>query len=344
MGNIWILAEQWRGQISEITYEVLALGREVASGLGVYLQAVLLGHNAQDLTRTLGEADTVFYVDHPSLAEPTPEAYAQALTQLVKEKQPQSLLIPLTNLSMDLGSLLAAQLNVPFVNFCRNVRVVDGALEAQCVLYGGKMEATVAVCSKALHSEECRLNATPLRCVADYEPTILGVLPGARPAEKGRSTEAPSIVDVAVSLPEPPKVRFKRYIEPEAGDVNITQQDVLVSVGRGIQSQDNLELAEELAAALGGAVCGSRPVIDQGWLPLTRQVGKSGKQVKPKLYLALGISGAPEHQEGMRNAELIIAVNTDPSAPIFNIAHFGVNADLFDIVPPLIEKVKAMKG
>jgi electron transfer flavoprotein alpha subunit len=321
-GNLWILAEQWRGQVSEITYEVLALGREVASGLGVHLQAVLLGHNAQGMAATLGEADTVLYVDHPTLAEPTPESYTQALTQLVKEKHPQSLLIPLTNLSMDLGSLLAAQLNVTFVNFCKDVRVTDGALEAQCVLYGGKMEATVAAAEK---------------------PTIFGVLPGARPAEKGRAEGMPSIVEVAVSLPDTPKVRFKKYIEPEAGDVDITQQDVLVAVGRGIQSPDNLELAEELAAALGGAVCGSRPVIDQGWLPLTRQVGKSGANVKPKLYLAAGISGAPEHVEGMKNAALIVAINTDPQAPIFHVAHYGIVADALDVLPALTEAVRAQR-
>jgi len=117
-----------------------------------------------------------------------------------------------------------------------------------------------------------------------------------------------------------------------------------VSVGRGIQTKDNIELAEELAAALGGAVSASRPVIDQGWLPMTRQVGKSGATVKPKLYLAAGISGAPEHVEGMKNAELIIAVNTDPQAPIFSVAHYGIIGETVEILPALTEAVKARKG
>ena len=121
-------------------------------------------------------------------------------------------------------------------------------------------------------------------------------------------------------------VSFDDWILPAAGDVDITQQEMLVAVGRGIQQKDNLELAEELARALGGAVCASRPVVDQGWLPATRQVGKSGMTVKPKLYLALGISGAPEHQEGMKDAEVIIAVNTDPKAPIFDVAHSARNS------------------
>ena len=134
--------------------------------------------------------------------------------------------------------------------------------------------------------------------------------------------------------------RFLQLIEPEAGDVDITQADIIVSVGRGIGSEDNIEVAEELAQALGGVVAASRPIIDAGWLPRTRQVGKSGLTVKPKLYLALGISGAPEHVEGMKDSELIIAVNTDPQAPIFEVAHYGVVADLFDVVDALLEKVQ----
>jgi electron transfer flavoprotein alpha subunit len=138
-------------------------------------------------------------------------------------------------------------------------------------------------------------------------------------------------------------VRFQDWVLPEAGDVDITQQNVLVAVGRGIQQEDNIELAEELAQALDGAVCASRPVVDQGWLPATRQVGKSGMTVKPKLYLALGISGAPEHLEGMQGADLIIAVNTDPKAPIFDAAHYGTQIDALDLLPALVEAVNAKK-
>jgi electron transfer flavoprotein alpha subunit len=144
---------------------------------------------------------------------------------------------------------------------------------------------------------------------------------------------------VALDVPAP-TVKFCEFIEPEAGDVDITKQDILVSVGRGIQGEDNLELAEELAEVLGGAVCASRPVVDQGWLPMTRQVGKSGMIVKPRLYLALGISGAPEHVEGMQGAKTIIAVNTDEQSPIFNVAQYGVCADLFDIAPALVDAIK----
>ena len=321
-GNIWVLAEAWRGQVSEITFELLALGREVAGLAGVPLEAVLLGQNARELAQKLGAADAVLYADNAALAEPVPENAAAALAQLIKERQPAAVLVPLTNLSMDVGIMLAAQLSVPFLNSCKDLKAEGGQLTACCVLYGGKMEVNVAVAAK---------------------PAIVGVLPGARSVEQGRSDKAATITDVTVALAAA-KVRFKRYLEAEAGDVDITQKDFLVAVGRGIQTKDNMELAEELAATMGGAVCGSRPVIDQGWLPLSRQVGKSGMLVKPKLYVTLGISGAPEHVEGMKNAQCIVAVNTDAAAPIFNVAHYGIVGDALEIAPALTEKIKARKG
>ena len=318
-GEVWVLAEHWRGQLSEITYEVLVLGREVADALGVPLHAVLLGYGNKKLAQTLGKADAVLYVDHAQLAEPLAEVHCQALAQLVRQRQPQALLVPLTNATLDVVTLLPAELQAPFVNWCRDVRVAEGALRAQSVLYGGKMEAGVAPAAR---------------------PVVFGILPGARPADAGRVPEAPAVEEATVSLAAVPRVQFKRYIEPEAGDVDITQCSVLVSVGRGIQSQENLELAKELAEALGGAVSGSRPVIDQGWLPMSCQVGKSGATVKPKLYLAVGISGAPEHVEGMKNSELIIAINNDPQAPIFNVAHYGIVADALELLPTLTEEMR----
>jgi electron transfer flavoprotein alpha subunit len=322
-GKIWVLAEQWRGELSEITYELLALGRELAEGLGTSLEAVLLGHEAKDLAGHLGAADAVLYADHPKLAEPTAEVSSHVLARLVEERKPGSLLVSLTNVAADLVGLLPAQLEAPFINNCRDVRVVEGQLRAHAVIYGGKMEVAVA---------------------ADRAPTILGILPGARRADAARVKKTPSTEEVTVSLPEATRVKFKKYIEPEPGDVDLTQQDILVSVGRGIQSQDNVALAEELAKVLGGAVCGSRPVIDQGWLPLSRQVGKSGVSVKPKLYLAAGVSGAPEHVEGMKSSDLIVAINTDPEAPIYHVAHYGIVEDVVDVLPALAQALRAKRA
>ncbi len=140
------------------------------------------------------------------------------------------------------------------------------------------------------------------------------------------------------------RVSLRQYIEPEAGDVDISKEPILIAVGRGIQREDNLELAEELAEALGGEVCASRPVVDQGWLPSTRLVGKSGKKVKPRVYLALGISGAPEHAEAITDSDMIIAINTDPLAPIFDVAQYGIEADMFDLLPVLTEKIQEIKS
>ncbi len=134
------------------------------------------------------------------------------------------------------------------------------------------------------------------------------------------------------------------YRDPAPGDVDLTQQEILIAVGRGIESDANLEIARELADALGGAVCGSRPVIDQGWLPLDRQVGKSGVIVKPRAYLAAGISGAPEHVEGIKGSDLIVAVNTDPDAPIFGVAHYGFVGDATDLLDALLVAVEDRKG
>jgi electron transfer flavoprotein alpha subunit len=321
-GSICVFAEQWRGSISEVTYEALALGREIAGQLGVPLTAILTGSNARELAQSLGAADSVLYADHPLLADTLSQPTAEALDQLIRDRRPRALIIPLTNVSLGVGTLLALRLGTACINFCKDVKVAGGALQAVCVMYGGKIEATVE---------------------AAGEPAILGLWPGARPADKGRSTRSPVVEEATVSLGNSP-VRLRRYVEPEAGDVDLAKQDVLVAVGRGIQSKENVGLAEDLAKSLNGAVAGSRPIIDQGWLPLSRQVGKSGLSVKPKLYVALGISGAPEHVEGMKDSALIVAVNSDPRAPIFNVAHYGIVGDVLETIPLLTAAIEAKRA
>lgn len=322
-GNVWVVADEWKGSVSEVTYEILALGRSLADALGVRLEAVLLGHEVRGLTTSLGVSDAVLYVDDPALADATGEQASRALAALASERTPAVILVPTTNVSWDLLGLLPARLGAPLVNFCRNATVVDGVLQVTCLLYGGKMEVTVA---------------------AGSGPVVLAVLPGSRPHDAGRSTKAVAVEAVSVDLADDPRMRLVGFDEPEMGDVDITQQDVLVSVGRGIGLEANLEVAEDLADALGGAVSGSRPVIDQGWLPLARQVGKSGVSVKPRLYLAAGISGAPEHVEGMRDAETIVALNTDAEAPIFSVADYGIVDDATDVMEALAEVVMKRKG
>jgi electron transfer flavoprotein alpha subunit len=321
-GSICVFAEQWRGRISEATFEALALGRELADRLGVKLTAVLTGSNAKGLAESLGAADLVVYVDHPLLADTTPQICSDALVQALADRRPKALIVPLTNVSLGVGTIVSARLNVGCVNFCKDVKVIDGQIRADCVMYGGKIEAAVE---------------------AGGEPVVLGLWPGARNAENGRVERPVAVEEFAVTLREP-AVKLKRYIEPESGDVDLTKLDAVVAVGRGIQSKDNIALAEELAKVLGGAVAGSRPVIDQGWLPLSRQVGKSGLTVKPKVYVALGISGAPEHVEGMKDSATIIAVNSDARAPIFNVAHYGIVGDALEIAPALTAAMEAKRA
>ncbi|HCB49550.1 MAG TPA: electron transfer flavoprotein subunit alpha/FixB family protein, partial [Chloroflexi bacterium] len=173
------------------------------------------------------------------------------------------------------------------------------------------------------------------------EPTALvTMIPGDFKPDEGKSDKPPNVTSVAVPALEELRVRLVGYVEPEAGDVDISQESILISVGRGIQTEDNIELAEELAELLGGVVSATRPVVDQGWLPISRLIGKSGKTVKPQLYLALGISGAPEHVEAITDSKMIIAINTDPNAPIFDVAQYGAEVDLLDLTEVLIEMIE----
>lgn len=319
---ILILAEQLRGKLSDVTYEMLGAGRVLADTLQSPLYVALLGSEAVPLASELRLADKTFTVDSPELNLFPVGPVASVLKGLIDRQGVDLVLVGGTNVSMGIGSVLAARSELPYVNYCRQIRVVEGAVVLTSQLFGGKILADVRL---------------------PHNRGIISVYPGAFPADAGRAGEPPVTepIDVAV---EPSAVTFKSYIEPDTGDVDITKESVLVAVGRGVQSQDSVVLAEDLAKALGGAVCASRPVIDQGWLPLSRQVGKSGMIVKPRVYLAFGISGAPEHWEGMQGSETIIAFNTDPDAPIFDGAQFGVCGDAVEYLEILTEKVKERKG
>ncbi len=319
---IIVLAEQLRGGISDITFEMLGAGRTMANASGAPLYAVLLGSEAAPLAAKLGIADKVFIADQAQLNLAPAATLTAALKVVMDQTQAQLVLLGCTNVSAGIGSTLSARTGLPLVNFCRAAKADGTTVLLTCQLFGGKILSDVKLSDGR---------------------GILCIYPGAFPADAGRSDKTPSVEKLDVPV-EAPKVTFKQYLEPETGDVDITRQNVLIGVGRGIQTQDNVQMAEDLAAALGGAVCASRPVIDQGWLPLSRQVGKSGMTVKPRAYLAFGISGAPEHWEGMQNSQCIIAVNTDAKAPIFDGAHYGVVGDALELLPVLTDKIKARKG
>ncbi len=320
--DIYVIIEHLRGQVADISYVMLAAARALANANGGKVIAVLLGHAVQPLASDLA-ADRVLYMEHPAFADFSSDAHQRALERLIKEHAPRAVLFGDTTMGGDVAPWLSAHLTLSLVSSCRALRVEDNALKFVSQICGGKLMA------------EGDLPG----------PTALVLMvPGGFKPEQGRSTQPPELTHIDAPALEDLRVTVKEYIEPAVGDVDIAREPVLVSIGRGIQNHDNVELAEELAKALGGVVCGSRPVIDQNWLPTTRLVGKSGKAVKPKLYLALGISGAPEHVEAIGDCEMIVAINTDTTAPIFDIAKYGAQIDMLDLLPVLTEQVAQAKG
>jgi electron transfer flavoprotein alpha subunit len=319
--EIYIVVEHIRGNITDVTFELLALGRELATKLNKPLKAVLLGKGVGAIASQLGFADGVVTMEHDTLENINVETWSLGLAKIIDEKQPDLMLMGSTNAFMGLPSYLSEMKNLPFINLCQGIKTDNQDIIGNVLLYGGKIEGDIKPKAK---------------------PVIVAVRPGNYQGDPAKVQK-----EVPVESVTPPetlqaaKIRFKSFIEPELKDVDLTQCEVLISVGRGIQSQDNIAMAEDLAKLFkNAAVAASRPVIDQGWLPTTRQVGKSGVTVKPKLYFALGISGAPEHIEGMKGADMIVAINTDPKAPIFNFATYGIEGDIFDILPQLIENLK----
>lgn len=315
--DILVLADHLRGQLSDPTLELVGKAKELAAATGGQAVVALLG--APDLAGRLTGADTVLTVDHPALTDYIPEAWEKTLLHIVEERQPRLVLIANTTIGMDLGAGLSAAWGAPLVAYAVRIEAEGSDVVATAQVYGGKLLAEVAITG---------------------DKGICTVVAGSFAAPDGSGAGSPAVEAVA-----PPaglddlKTAFLTLVEPEGGDVDITAAEALVSVGRGIGSQDNMELVQELADAIGAPLSASRPVTDLGWLPKTRQVGKSGLKVKPKVYLTFGISGAPEHLEGMRDAELIIACNTDEAAPIFDVAHYGTTVDLFDLVPALTDKL-----
>jgi electron transfer flavoprotein alpha subunit len=317
--DVFVVVEHQGGTVEDITFELLGKGRALASSTGGNLVGVLMGSGTDALAESLGAADQLLVVDHEALAHFNPATHGTALAAVVTDRNPQIVLVANTSMGMDLAAALSVDADLPLVAYATEVEAGSDGVRVTSQLYAGKMNVESLVAGG--------------RCV-------VSLIAGAGDAAAGQADGAPSVE----SFPAPDAldasgVRFVRLIEPEGGDVDITQSEILVSIGRGIQSDENIPMAQELADALGGALSASRPIIDSKWLPKTRQVGKSGVKVKPKLYLALGISGAPEHWEGMKDSELIIAVNTDANAPIFDFAHYGVTEDLFDVLPALMERL-----
>ncbi len=310
--DIFVITEHMDGKFSDVSFEMVGKAKELASVWGGQTVAVVVGGG---VSSNVFASDSTIQVDEAALSNFNPEAYGKVIEALVKEKSPRLVMFGWTAAGMDLAAWLSARLGKPCVAYAKGLSIEGSNLIVSSQAYGGKLTAEIA---------------------SEGDLAIVAVLSGSFPIEAGQGSTAATQIATPVSL-DGLKIKFIESIKPAAGDVDITAQTKLVSVGRGIGGRENIGLAKELADALGAVVSASRPVIDARWLPPTRQVGKSGRKVKPKLYLALGISGAPEHLEGMKSAELIIAINTDKRAPIFNYAHYGATADLFEVAEAMLE-------
>jgi electron transfer flavoprotein alpha subunit len=320
MGDVYVLAEHRRGELREVTLEMLGKGRELAEQLGGSLKAVLLGHGVDAFADELAsQAHQVLVVEDGRLEDFNSDLYQKVLASLLADRKPTLTLIGHTACGMDLAPSLAAELDLPLATDCVGFEFEDGRLLAIREMYAGKLQASVSFGESEQYMATVRQAAFPIQ---ELEP-----LGGQIVAVDSPLTE------------EAKRKKFVEYVEAAVGDVDIAQSEVIVAVGRGIKEQENLEIMEKLAEAVGGVLAGSRPVIDSGWLPPDRQVGQSGKTVKPKLYLAVGISGASQHLAGMKASDTIVAINKDPGAPIFNVATYGIVDDLFKVVPVLTEQL-----
>ena len=326
MAKIFVLVEHRQGQIRDITYEMLTNARELAEKTSAELIAVLLGKNTKELAKPLTEyAKTVIAVEDSKLENFNSEAYKKTLSKLITEHKPSLVMMGHTSYGVDLAPRLATALNLPLATDIINLAFEGETFTVTRQMYGGK----VNVKASARKSETYLVTVRQAAFTAQKPP---------QPAN-GQIAETPSPLTEEIA-----EKRFLQYVLPPLGGVDITAAEKLIGVGRGIKDAANVPIVEDLAKTVGAVLSCSRPIVDKGWLPSDRQVGTSGKTVKPKLYLALGISGAFQHILGMKSSDLIIAVNKDAKAPIFNFADYGVVEDLFKIVPPLKNKLNELRA
>jgi electron transfer flavoprotein alpha subunit len=321
--EILVVVEHRNSEVRDITFEMLGKGRELAERHGMKLTAILLGDTVAALSESLASrADVVEVVEAPWLAVFNSDTYQQVLAPTIRERRPALVLIGNTSYGLDLAPGLATELGMPLITDVTDIGFEDSSVVAVRPVYGGKARARVR---------------------ARRGPAIATVQSGAFAQAEGATLAGEVVHRTAQLSSSVDRKRFVEFVDAPATDVDITQSDIVVSIGRGIGDPDNIPMVEDLARAMGGVLACSRPVVDKKWLPKPRQVGISGKSVAPKLYLAVGISGAFQHLVGIKKAGMVVAINKDPNAPIFGVADYGVVGDLFAVVPKLTERITSMK-
>lgn len=328
MANILVVVEQREGKFNRVSLETLTGAQQIAAQTGWSLELAVLGNGVGEIANEVAKnkAAKVYALESPQLARYTPDAFVHALKQCIEQRKPELVLMPHTYQVRDFAPQLTTALGRTLISDCVGFRKDGEKLIFTRQMFQGKFAADVS-----------------FNCPAPHFATFQSGAFRADQVETGSSAAPVETVNVDVpasvirTRPEDPFKEAKQAVD-------LTQAEIIVAVGRGIKEQKNIEIAKQLADALGGEIAASRPICDSGWLPMERQVGSSGQTVAPKLYLALGISGAIQHIVGMKGARTVIAVNKDSEAPIFEIADYAVVGNLFDIVPPLIEEVKKAKA
>lgn len=323
MAALLVIAEHRQGTIRDVTFEMLTAARALAANWSAEVETALLGDDCGALLPSLQkQSHRVIYVSSPALANYNSEAYQRALVRLVRERRPRAVLVAHSAYGADLGPSLAVELMAPLVSDVIGLHPSEDGLVATRGMYAGKLNADWLVPDEPAVLMLRQANFRPE--AVDLGGELIRWDPG----------------DIGTGL----RSRFITLEEVPVTGIDITKAEVIVGVGRGIKEEKNLAPVRAFAAAMGAVLAGSRPVVDAGWLPKEAQVGSSGKVVKPKVYIALGISGAFQHVAGMKAADTIIAVNKDPKAPIFGVAHYGIVDDLHKVVPLLAQKLAEMKS
>jgi len=327
--GVWIIAEQREGRLKKVSFELLTIGKKLASKTGEPLAAIFLGYEVEKLAEQLEAfgAERIFVCDDETLKDYSNEGYTKVIADLVKVHQPSILLGGATAQGKDLLPRVAARLQTGLASDCVSLEInQEGYLVAKRPMYAGKVMVDTV-------TSEARPQMAALR------PNVLEV-------EKTDEPKKAEIEKVKVEVkPDDLRAVIKELVKTAGEKVDLTEASVIVSGGRGMKNAENFKILEELASALGDgvAVGASRSAVDSGFAPHDIQVGQTGKVVNPGLYIACGISGAIQHLAGMRTSKCIVAINKDPEAPIFQVADFGIVADLFTAVPLLTEEIKKLK-
>ena len=340
--GVYVFAQQVDNEISGIAYELLGKGKELAAKLNEEVTAVLIGHEVKGLADKLAEygADKVIVVDDPELKEYRTEPYAHALSSVINEFKPEIVLVGATAIGRDLGPTVSARVATGLTADCTVLEIGDFPLVAIPGKEDEQKHNQLLMTRPAFGGNTIATIACP-----DNRPQMATVRPGVMQKIEPIVGAKANVIEYNPGFtPNDRYVEIKEIVKAVCDTVDIMDAKILVSGGRGVGSPENFKILEDLAEALGGSVSCSRAVVDSGWKPRELQVGQTGKTVRPNLYIACGISGAIQHTAGMEESDIIIAINKDEDAPIFDVADYGIVGDLNKIVPQLTEAIKAAKA